>query len=69
VDGAGNFSWTGTITSFGNIAGPGSRPTSFTGHATPSEIVMTRTVTDGSGFTPQTNTLVRGLTSIAPCSA
>jgi hypothetical protein len=69
VDASGNFSWTGTITSFGNIAGAGSRPASFTGHATPTEIIMTRSVTDGSPFTPQTNTLVRGSTSIAPCSA
>jgi hypothetical protein len=69
VDASGNFSWTGTITSFGNIAGPGSHPASFTGHATPTQIVMARTTTDGFPFTPGTNTLVRGSTSIGPCSA
>jgi hypothetical protein len=69
VDASGNFSWTGSITSSGNIAGPGSHPASFTGHATPTEIVITRTTTDGFPFAPQTNTLVRGSTSLPPCTA
>jgi hypothetical protein len=68
-DASGNFDWTGTAMPHSNIAGAGSHPAAFTGHATAQQIVLTRTVTDGSAIDPITHTFVRGTTTIVPCPA
>jgi PBP1b-binding outer membrane lipoprotein LpoB len=68
VGSSGDFDWTGTTTAIGNVVGASSHPAEFTGHATQEQIVLTRTITDGS-FTVVTHTFVRGSTSFTPCPA
>jgi hypothetical protein len=69
VDANGNFTWTGVAHVGTNTPLSPAHTASFVGHATLSEIVITRNVTDDATISPVTHTLTPGAPDFSPCPA
>lgn len=69
LDANGNFTWSGVAHVGTNTPGSPAHAASFAGHASISEIIITRNVTDDGTISPVTHTLTPGPADFSPCPA
>lgn len=67
LDSSGNFTWSGVAHVGTNTPSSPAHTATFTGHASLSQIVITRTTTDDATISPVTHTLTAGPPDFSPC--